>query len=161
MSKFVTLVLEPRFNDEYGEYANLPVFNAHGDVVGYTGGEVPETGNPCEFYVMDEEGFPVCHSASENAVLRQQLADVTESMGRVEERCAKLREYIERKQHLQDFARLVTENSKLRELVKMMLLVCKSKGIVGGVFSQPNSNSNLNEQVNFESCACELGIEVD
>lgn len=56
---------------------------------------------------------------------------------------------------------LVAENAKLRELVKMMLLVCKSKGIVGGVFSQPNSNSNLNEQVNFESCACELGIEVD
>lgn len=31
---------------------------------------------------------------------------------------AKLREYIERKQHLQDFARLVDENSKLRELVR-------------------------------------------
>lgn len=30
---------------------------------------------------------------SDNAKLRQQLADVTESMGRVEERCAKLREY--------------------------------------------------------------------
>ena len=73
MSKFVTLALEPRFNDEYGEYANLPVFNAHGDVVGYTGGEVPETGNPCEFYVMDEEGFPACHSASENAKLRELL----------------------------------------------------------------------------------------
>lgn len=29
---------------------------------------------------------------AENAKLRQQLADVTESMGRVEERCAKLRE---------------------------------------------------------------------
>ena len=94
MSKFVTLVLEPRFNDEYGEYANLPVFNAHGDVVGYTGGEVPETGNPCEFNVMDEEGFPVCHSASENAALRQQLTDVAESMGRIEERCAKLRELV-------------------------------------------------------------------
>ena len=31
---------------------------------------------------------------AENAKLRQQLADVTESMGRVEERCAKLRELI-------------------------------------------------------------------
>ena len=30
----------------------------------------------------------------ENAQLRQQLADVTESMGRVEERCAKLRELV-------------------------------------------------------------------
>lgn len=29
---------------------------------------------------------------NDNATLRQQLADVTESMGRVEERCAKLRE---------------------------------------------------------------------
>ena len=76
MSKFVTLVLEPRFEDGYGEYANLPVFNAHGDVVGYTGGEVPETGNPCEFYVMDEEGFPVCHSASENARLHAELTDL-------------------------------------------------------------------------------------
>lgn len=32
----------------------------------------------------------------ENAVLRQQLADVTESMGRVEERCAKLRKQAEK-----------------------------------------------------------------
>ena len=31
---------------------------------------------------------------AENAKLRQQLADVTESMGRVEERCAKLRELV-------------------------------------------------------------------
>lgn len=30
----------------------------------------------------------------ENATLRQQLADVTESMGRVEERCAALRELV-------------------------------------------------------------------
>ena len=31
---------------------------------------------------------------AENAALRTQLADVTESMGRVEERCAKLRELL-------------------------------------------------------------------
>ncbi len=31
---------------------------------------------------------------AENAALRQQVADVTESMGRVEERCAKLRELV-------------------------------------------------------------------
>lgn len=31
---------------------------------------------------------------AENAKLRQQLADVTESMGRMEERCAKLRELV-------------------------------------------------------------------
>lgn len=71
MTKFVTLVLEPRFEDEYGEYANLPVFNAHGDIVGYTGGEVPEVGNPCEFNVMNEEGFPVCYSVAEVAKLRK------------------------------------------------------------------------------------------
>ena len=94
MSKFVTLVLEPRFNDEYGEYANLPVFNAHGDVVGYTGGEVPETGNPCEFYVMDEEGFPVCHSASENAKLVMKLNAEHLVRQNVERENAKLRELV-------------------------------------------------------------------
>lgn len=35
-----------------------------------------------------------CKAEAENAKLRQQLADVTESMGRVEERCAKLRELV-------------------------------------------------------------------
>lgn len=34
------------------------------------------------------------HLAAENAKLRQQLEDVTVSMGRVEERCAKLRELL-------------------------------------------------------------------
>lgn len=34
-----------------------------------------------------------CKAEAENAKLREQLADVTESIGRVEERCAKLREY--------------------------------------------------------------------
>ena len=105
MSKFVTLVLEPRFNDEYGEYANLPVFNAHGDVVGYTGGEVPETGNPCEFYVMDEEGFPVCHSASENAKLVMKLN--AEHL---------VRQNVER------------ENAKLRELVRDVVLLAGLNG---------------------------------
>lgn len=94
MSKFVTLVLEPRFEDGYGEYANLPVFNAHGDVVGYTGGEVPETGNPCEFYVMDEEGFPVCHSASENAKLVMKLNAEHIVRQNVERENRKLRELV-------------------------------------------------------------------
>ena len=39
-----------------------------------------------------EDGRP--YYEVENAALRQQLADVTESMGRVEERCAKLRELV-------------------------------------------------------------------
>lgn len=107
MSKFVTLVLEPRFEDGYGEYANLPVFNAHGDVVGYMGGEVPETGNPCEFYVMDEEGFPVCHSASENAKLREMLAEDNEEL-------AKMRRAIE---YLYSFAKTCgVDAGDMREL---------------------------------------------
>lgn len=113
MSKFVTLVLEPSFNDEYGEYANLPVFNAHGDVVGYTGGEVPEAGNPCEFYVMDEEGFPVCHSASENAKLRKQVE-------RLRTENAKLRSELDSvgtAAYLYGRSDFKAENAKLRELL--------------------------------------------
>lgn len=55
--------------------------------------------------------------------------------------------------------KLLSENAKLRKLVLMMLLVCKSKGIVGGVFARPYSNRNsMDERVNFESRARELGI---
>ena len=53
------------------------------------------------------------------------------------------------------------ENKELRDLALMMLLVCRSKGIVGGVFTRPNSNRNLDERVNFESRARELGIKVE
>lgn len=84
---------------------------------------------------------------AENATLRQQLADVTESMGRVEERCAKLREYIERKQHLQDFARLVNENAKLRELVRA--LICAT---------DPHDRERL--IINAVELLGELGVEV-
>lgn len=52
------------------------------------------------------------------------------------------------------------ENKELREFALMMLLVCKSKGIVGGVFTSPDSNRNLDERVDFKSRARELGIEV-
>lgn len=83
MSKNVVLILESRFMDEYGEYANLPVFNAHGSIVGYVGGEVPESGNPCEFNRLGDEGFTFCASATEvvrlkaeNAKLRKALRDV-------------------------------------------------------------------------------------
>lgn len=141
MSKFVTLALEPRFNDEYGEYANLPVFNAHGDVVGYTGGEVPETGNPCEFYVMDEEGFPVCHSASENAALRQQLTDVAESMGRIEERCARLRELVRR------YVEYTSQD-------RCEGCVCKSRCNDGEV-------EECWQRTEIRKLARELGVEVD
>ena len=53
---------------------------------------------------------------------------------------------------------LRTENTELRDLVEMMLLVCKSRGIVGGIFARPNRNSNLEEYVYFEKRARELGL---
>lgn len=55
---------------------------------------------------------------------------------------------------------IMAENAKLREFAEMMLLVCKNQGIAGGVFTQLGSNSNLEERVDFESRARELGIEV-
>lgn len=55
---------------------------------------------------------------------------------------------------------LRAENKELREFALMMLLVCKSKGIVGGVFARPDSNRNTDEYVEFESRARKLGIEV-
>lgn len=54
------------------------------------------------YWLLVSQGadLPRAHDISdllaENAALRQQLADVTESMGRVEERCAKLRELVGR-----------------------------------------------------------------
>lgn len=60
---------------------------------------------------------------------------------------------------------LKSENTKLREFARMMLLVCKRYGIVGGVFvrlsNNRNGNCNLEERVNFESLARELGIEAE
>ena len=77
MSKSVVLVLEPNHESEYGEYANTPAFNAHGDIIGWTGGEVPESGHSCEFNVLNDEGFTTCASSTtvntlqaENAKLR-------------------------------------------------------------------------------------------
>lgn len=55
--------------------------------------------------------------------------------------------------------KLQYENKKLREFAKMMLLVCKNQGIVGGVFTYPDRNNNINEYVDFECCARELGVE--
>lgn len=53
---------------------------------------------------------------AENAKLRQQLADVTESMGRVEERCAKLRGLVRGliyATHPADRARLIADAAEL------------------------------------------------
>lgn len=78
MSKNVVLTLESRFMDEYGEYANLPVFNANGSIVGYVGGEVPESGNPCEFNRLGDEGFTFCASATEVVRLKSENAKLRE-----------------------------------------------------------------------------------
>lgn len=73
MSKFVTLTLDPKHESEYGEYANLPVFDSHGNIIGWVGGEVPESGHPCEFNVMGDDGFTSCHSSTEIMRLRKML----------------------------------------------------------------------------------------
>lgn len=73
---------------------------------------------------------------SENAKLRQQLADVTESMGRVEERCAALRvesdewhRVAESKQSIIDHMRDEgAENAKLRELCEYLWEFAKTCG---------------------------------
>jgi hypothetical protein len=109
MSKSVVLVLEPNHESEYGEYANTPVFNAHGNIVGWTGGEVPESGHPCEFNVLNDEGFTSCASSTtvnklrdENTKLRELVRDMTLNMGG----CAlhgnplRLREFIRRAREL-------------------------------------------------------------
>lgn len=44
--------------------------------------------------LIDAQEREIKKLKAENAKLRTQLADVTESMGRVEERCAKLRELV-------------------------------------------------------------------
>ena len=44
----------------------------------------------------NDKTMQIARLKAENDTLRTQLADVTESMGRVEERCAKLRELAER-----------------------------------------------------------------
>lgn len=52
----------------------------------------------------------------ENAKLRTQLADVTESMGRVEERCAKLREQVDYMTPIALYAASEHERDRMREL---------------------------------------------
>ena len=56
---------------------------------------------------------------------------------------------------------LRSKNTELLDLIEMMLLVCKSRGIVGGIFMRPNRNSNLEEYVYFEKRARELGAKVN
>ena len=52
----------------------------------------------------------------ENKELRTQLADVTESMGRMEERCAKLREQVDYMTPLALYAASERERAHLRKL---------------------------------------------
>lgn len=64
----------------------------------------------------------------ENATLRQQLADATESMGRVEERHAKTFEV--GKRWMAKAARFEAENTKLRELAARAWLLFMEHGAV-------------------------------
>ena len=80
MSKVVTLTLNPSHESKYGEYANLPVFDAHGNTIGYAGGEVPEHGHPCEFKVIGDEGFTSCASSSEILRLRDENAKLHDAL---------------------------------------------------------------------------------
>lgn len=83
MSKKVVLMLKPEFEDRYGGYTNLPVFNAYGEIIGWTGGELPKSGHKCEFNILDDEGFTACVSASiladtkaENDRMRERLKEL-------------------------------------------------------------------------------------
>ena len=50
--------------------------------------------------------------------------------------------------------------AQLRKLVVMMWLACESKGIVGGLYTYPDRNSNACEPVKFERLMRELGVEL-
>ena len=89
----------------------------------------------CESWVSHDVKEHIGALEAENAKLRQQLADVTESMGRVEKRCAKLREYATKleqanialdsdnydlKNDMKDMQFFIDENRKLRLLAEGM-----------------------------------------
>lgn len=78
MSKSVVLVLKSSYQQDYGEHANVPVYNSNGEIVGWTGGEVPEYGHPCEFNVLNDEGFTACASSTTVSRLRREDAKLRE-----------------------------------------------------------------------------------
>lgn len=78
MSKSVVLVLKSGYEQDYGEHTNTPVFNAHGETIGWTGGEVPEYGHPCEFNALGDEGFASCASSVTVNRLRDENAKLLE-----------------------------------------------------------------------------------
>ena len=73
---------------------------------------------------MDAVAYQMSFDKEQLALLCANYDRRIDSLGAENERLkvenAKLREYVERKRYLQDFARLVGENSKLRELVRDM-----------------------------------------
>lgn len=111
---------------------------------------------------------------TENARLSTQLTDVTESMGRVEERCAKLREELEDQegydQMLRDRLRQQTElcvkaeaeNAKLLKIVSCLLTCANDTGDcdrcpLNGGTGDWNSEDFCDDLLD---CLRELGIEV-
>lgn len=83
MSKKVALALKPEFEDRYGEYTNIPVFNVHEEIIGWTGGELPKSGHKCEFNILDDDGFTACVSALILADLKAKNAKLHELIGMI------------------------------------------------------------------------------
>lgn len=125
----------------------------------------PSRQAPSRIYVPDGEVIK----------LRQQLADVIESVGRLDGRCAKLRKQSERL--FDKTLELATENSKLRELcklcereaenAKLRELVCHMHECMSNVDADGNHEcfvceyENAEGKCDFERLMRELGIEVD
>ena len=63
----------------------------------------------------DTDAWEAYNLKKENAKLRQQLADVTVSIGRVEERCAKLRELLDYVTPIAWYAASERERDRMRE----------------------------------------------
>lgn len=91
---------------------------------------------------------------AENAKLYTQLADVTESMGRVEERCAKTFEV--GKRWMAKAARFEAENAKLRKLVADMWFWHYE----GHIDSESQERQMLHIDAVIQRMR-ELGVEVD
>jgi len=106
-----------------------------------------------------DKAMEIARLNAENAKLREQverlrtqLADMTESVGRVEERCAKTFEV--GKRWMAKAARFEAENAKLRELCEDMLSCIE----IQIAFDRTPKKRMYKE---FAGRARELGVEVD
>ena len=60
-----------------------------------------------------------------------------------------------------DIGRLERDNKGMRELIYKMWLALENVGIVGGIYTYPDRNTNLDEEIDFRSAMRRFGIEVD